>query len=155
MACKRLYSAREKQIGRKGNVPRPARFACCLGSHFGQKSRTRDRTAKRACFRCHLLKQLSLKDTGHQTEDPHAGRVTLWLPNCWSHYPIFHLQIHLCNWHFKCSFVFLHLLLLIFILIWDYIVSDIKHGTVIGCDLCNQPVHEISFLLEIPLPYWI
>lgn len=83
--CRRLCSAREKQIGRKGKVPRPARSACCLGSHFGHKSRTYERTAKRACFWCHLLKQLSLKDTGHQTEEPHAERVTLWLPNCWCH----------------------------------------------------------------------
>ena len=30
-------------------------------------------------------------------------------------------------------------------------LSDFKHGTVIGCRLCNKTVREISSLLEIPL----
>ncbi|CAI9624472.1 unnamed protein product, partial [Staurois parvus] len=28
--------------------------------------------------------------------------------------------------------------------------SEFKHGTVIGCHLCNKSIHEISLLLNIP-----
>ncbi|CAI9580980.1 unnamed protein product [Staurois parvus] len=30
-------------------------------------------------------------------------------------------------------------------------LSEFKHGTVIGCHLCNKFLHEISLLLNIPL----
>ncbi|CAI9576317.1 unnamed protein product [Staurois parvus] len=29
-------------------------------------------------------------------------------------------------------------------------LSEFKHGTVIGCHLCNKSICEISFLLNIP-----
>ncbi|CAI9587425.1 unnamed protein product [Staurois parvus] len=29
-------------------------------------------------------------------------------------------------------------------------LSKLKHGTVIGCHLCNKSIHEISLLLNIP-----
>ncbi|CAI9566392.1 unnamed protein product [Staurois parvus] len=29
-------------------------------------------------------------------------------------------------------------------------LSEFKHGTVIGCHLCNKSIHEISLLLNIP-----
>ncbi|CAI9557698.1 unnamed protein product [Staurois parvus] len=29
-------------------------------------------------------------------------------------------------------------------------LSGFKHGTVIGCHLCNKSIHEISLLLNIP-----
>ncbi|CAI9576391.1 unnamed protein product [Staurois parvus] len=29
-------------------------------------------------------------------------------------------------------------------------LSEFKHGTVIGCHLCNQSIHEISLLINIP-----
>ncbi|CAI9556730.1 unnamed protein product, partial [Staurois parvus] len=29
-------------------------------------------------------------------------------------------------------------------------LSEIKHGTAIGCHLCNKSIHEISLLLNIP-----
>ncbi|CAI9541058.1 unnamed protein product [Staurois parvus] len=29
-------------------------------------------------------------------------------------------------------------------------LSDLKHGTVIGCHLCNKSIHENSLLLNIP-----
>ncbi|CAI9552885.1 unnamed protein product [Staurois parvus] len=29
-------------------------------------------------------------------------------------------------------------------------LSEIKHGTVIGCHLCNKSIHEISLLLNTP-----
>ncbi|CAI9568696.1 unnamed protein product, partial [Staurois parvus] len=29
-------------------------------------------------------------------------------------------------------------------------LSEFKHGTVIGCPLCNKTIHEISLLLNIP-----
>ncbi|CAI9548397.1 unnamed protein product, partial [Staurois parvus] len=29
-------------------------------------------------------------------------------------------------------------------------LSEFKRGTVIGCHLCNKPIHEISLLLNIP-----
>ncbi|CAI9555357.1 unnamed protein product [Staurois parvus] len=29
-------------------------------------------------------------------------------------------------------------------------LSEFKHGTVIGCNLCNKSIREISLLLNIP-----
>ncbi|CAI9593794.1 unnamed protein product [Staurois parvus] len=29
-------------------------------------------------------------------------------------------------------------------------LSEFKHGTVIGCHLCNKSIREISFLLNMP-----
>ncbi|CAI9605695.1 unnamed protein product, partial [Staurois parvus] len=29
-------------------------------------------------------------------------------------------------------------------------LNEFKHGTVIGCHLCNKSIHEISLLLNIP-----
>ncbi|CAI9617129.1 unnamed protein product [Staurois parvus] len=29
-------------------------------------------------------------------------------------------------------------------------LSEFKHGTMIGCHLCNKSIHEISLLLNIP-----
>ncbi|CAI9617529.1 unnamed protein product [Staurois parvus] len=29
-------------------------------------------------------------------------------------------------------------------------LSESKHGTMIGCHLCNESIHEISLLLNIP-----
>ncbi|CAI9576377.1 unnamed protein product [Staurois parvus] len=29
-------------------------------------------------------------------------------------------------------------------------LSEFKHGTVIGCHLCNKSIHEMSLLLNIP-----
>ncbi|CAI9535691.1 unnamed protein product, partial [Staurois parvus] len=29
-------------------------------------------------------------------------------------------------------------------------LSELKHGTVIGCHLCNKSIHDISLLLNIP-----
>ncbi|CAI9543123.1 unnamed protein product [Staurois parvus] len=29
-------------------------------------------------------------------------------------------------------------------------LSEFKHGTVIGCHLCNKSIHDISLLLNIP-----
>ncbi|CAI9565749.1 unnamed protein product [Staurois parvus] len=30
-------------------------------------------------------------------------------------------------------------------------LNEFKHGTVIGCHLCNKSFHEISLLLNIPV----
>ncbi|CAI9549943.1 unnamed protein product [Staurois parvus] len=29
-------------------------------------------------------------------------------------------------------------------------LSEFKHGTMIGCQLCNKSIHEMSLLLNIP-----
>ncbi|CAI9562682.1 unnamed protein product [Staurois parvus] len=33
-------------------------------------------------------------------------------------------------------------------------LSECKRGTVIGCNLCNKSIHEISLLLNIPRSRW-
>ncbi|CAI9561450.1 unnamed protein product [Staurois parvus] len=35
-------------------------------------------------------------------------------------------------------------------IVYSQELSEFKHGTLIGCHLCNKSIHEISLLLNIP-----